>query len=191
MNKYTLAANTIKRSVSALEVANALGWEIRHGRCKCPIHNGDGYNMKLYPDDRGYVCWVCKSGGDVIKLVQESECKGQPFKTVIAWFNITFNLGLDLDGAITPEKRRQAETAQRMRKNAIEFAEWKERTKFGLALAADQILEKLEECRDEHVPKTTDEAWDPQFCMAIRMIPAARRIAEDCMMDCVMCEKEC
>lgn len=185
MTKYNIAIDKIKTFVSAIDIANALGWEIKHGRCKCPIHNGEGYNMKLYPDDRGYVCWVCKSGGDVLRLVQETICKDEPFKNVLAWFNDTFKLGLDLDGTITPEQRRQAETARKMRMEAIEHEEWKKRMKFQVAMAADMILEAYEEMRDRNAPRTKDEQWSDAFCKAVRMIPAAKRFADDCMMEVI------
>ena len=111
--------------------------------------------------------------------------KGAAFKDVLVWFNDTFGLGLDLESTITPEQRREAEKAQRMRKEAMEFSEWKERTKFNLALAADMIAERLEECRDMHAPKTKDERWDDAFCTAVRLVPAARRFAEKCMAECI------
>lgn len=185
MNRLDLAVQTIKESVSAIDVANVLGWEIRHGRCKCPVHGGTDYNCRLYPGDRGYVCWVCKSGGDVVRLVQESIMKGATFKDVLVWFNDTFGLGLDLESTITPEQRRQAEKAQRMRKEAIEFQQWKDRMKLELALCVDRILEKLEEQRDIYAPKTKDEPWDSRFCEAVRLTPAARKFAEKCMADCI------
>lgn len=184
-----MAVNAIKDTISAQDVGEALGLEIRHGRCQCPIHGGHDFNCVLYKGNRGYYCHVCKQGGDVIRFAQSCLFAGEnhsmSFKDTVAWFNDTFRMGLDLKGTITQDQRRQAEMAQRMRKNAIEFAEWKERTRFGLALAADQILEKLEECRDRHVPKTKNERWSPQFCEAVRMIPEAQRFAEDCMMDCI------
>lgn len=183
MNRLDLAVQAIKESVSAADVGYALGLEIRHGRCKCPIHGGHDYNCVLYSGNRGFYCHVCKSGGDCIKFVQEYYRTG--FKDAVAWINDTFRMGLDLESTITPEQRKQAEKAQRMRKEAIEFQQWKERMKFDLALAADRLAEKVEECRDLHTPKTKDERWDDAFCDAVRLIPAARKFAEKCMADCI------
>ena len=182
MNNYTMAADKIKSSVSALDVGEALGLEIRHGRCQCPIHGGNDFNCVLYKGNRGYYCHVCKSGGDVIKFVQEYHKTS--FKASVSWINDAFHLGLDLERRIDPEESRRAEMALKMRKEAQEFSVWKDRMRFDLFLAADRILEMLEEQRDLNVPKTPDEPWNAKFCEAVRVIPAARRFAENCMMDC-------
>lgn len=183
MNNYTIAAQTIKDTISAMDVGQAMGLEIRHGRCRCPIHGGQDFNCVLYKGNRGFYCHVCKSGGDVISFAQRYY--DMNFKDCVSWFNDTFHMGLNLDRTITPEERRRAEMAQKTRKEAIEFQQWKERMKFDMALLADRILEIAENQRDRHVPKTKDEPWDAKFCEAIRVIPAARRFAEDCMMDCI------
>ena len=188
MNKYNLFADTIKQSVSALDVGHALGWDIRHGRCKCPLHNGDGYNMKLYPGNRGYMCWVCKSAGDVISLVR-NYYSDMSYKQCLQWFRDTFNLPLDIDSSISPEQQRQAEIALKRRKNAIEFQEWKDRMQFNLALLADDFVRLLEDIRDERRPRTYGE-WDPGFCTAVVLLPEARRFADDCMMDCMKERRE-
>lgn len=182
MNKYDIAVDMIKQSVSTIDVANALGWEVRHGRCKCPIHNGDGFNCRLYPGNRGYICWVCKSSGDVISLVRKY-FNGMSFRDAVHWFDSTFHLGLDIDGKIDPQKQREAEIALLRRKRAIEFEAWKERMAFDMSLTADDVVRKLEEIRDAHRPRTYGP-WDEAFCMAVRLLPEARRFAEDSMMDC-------
>ena len=183
MNNLTIATQTIKDTISAQDVGNAIGLEIRHGRCKCPIHNGGDYNCVLYKGNRGFYCHVCKAGGDVIKFVQEYYKLS--FKDSVAWFNDTFHMGLELGGNISPQKQREAEKALQRRKNAIEFAEWKERMQFDLALTADDIVRRLEELRDRNVPKTPYEPWSDNFCKAVELLPGARRFAEDCMMECM------
>ena len=182
MNKYQIAADSIKNNVSALDVAKALGLEIRHGRCKCPIHGGNDYNCRLYPGNRGYVCWVCKSGGDVIKFVQESQ--GLGFKAAISWLDSTFHLGLELDSPIDPAKQRAAEIALQRRKREHELQEWKKQMRFNLALLADRITERLEEIRDEHRPRTYGN-WDEEFYMAVRLLPEALAFTEECETECI------
>ena len=182
MNKLTLAAQTIKDSVSALDTGQAIGLEIRCGRCKCPFHNGKDFNCVLYRGNRGWFCHVCKAGGDVISFAQQYY--SMSFKDSIAWFNDTFHLGLDLEGKIDPAKQKQAEIALKKRKNAIELQEWKDRMRFDLALAADMIVERLEDIRDEKRPRTYGD-WDEDFCNAVVLLPEARQFAEDCMMNCM------
>lgn len=183
MSRLTIAVQTIKDNVSAIDVGQEMGLEIRHGRCRCPIHNGGDFNCVLYKGDRGFYCHTCKAGGDVIKLVQEYY--KMSFPDSVRWFNDTFRLGMGLDSPMNREAVRQAENAQRMRKEAQSFREWKARARFDLALTADQILEKLEQMRDENMPRTPGEKWNARFCEAVRLIPEARRFAEDCMADCM------
>jgi DNA primase len=184
MNKLTIAAQTIKESVSALEVGQVIGLNIdQHGRCSCPFHNGKDRNMKLFGGNRGFSCFVCHETGDCIKLAQQYY--KMSFRDTILWFNSTFNLSLDLDGRIDEEQRRQAEMAQRMRKEATEQKELKDRMSFGVMLMADRIVERLEDIRDANAPKTPNERWNDAFCNAIRSLPGAREFVDDCMMDCL------
>ena len=182
MTKYQIAADTIKQTVSALDVANVLGWEVRHGRCRCPIHGGKDFNFRLYPGNRGYMCWVCKSAGDVISLVR-NYYSDMSYRQCIAWFDATFRLNLDIEGKIDQQKQKQAEIAIQRRKKAREMLEWKERMQFNLYLLAERLVDRLENDRDDHRPRTYGE-WDERFYTSVRLLPEARRFAEDCMIDC-------
>ena len=188
MNDLLYATMEIKNNISALDVAEVMGWDVTHGRCKCPIHNGGDKNCRLYPGNKGFHCFSCGASGDVIKLVQDYYKTS--FRKTVSWFNDTFHMGLNLKSTITTEQRRQAENAQRMRKSATEHREWKSHMEIEVAMAADLIVEALEEQRDMNVPKTANERWNPQFCEAVRMMPEAQRFAEDCMMDCIESERE-
>lgn len=181
-DRYAIAAQTIKDNISALDVGEAMGLEIRHGRCQCPIHGGTDFNCVLYRGNRGYYCHVCKSGGDVLSFAQRYYSFG--FKDCIRWYNDTFHLGLDLQSSISPEEKRRAEIALKMRKRAIEHEEWTKRMLFNLALTAEDIVRRLENVRDEKRPRTYGE-WDEEFCTAVELLPDARRFADDCMMDCM------
>jgi len=183
MTKFQVAVDLIKSNVSAIDVANAIGLEMRHNRCRCPIHHGGDMNCRIYDGNKGFHCFSCGASGDCIKLAQQYY--KMSFRDTILWFNSTFNLGLDLDGRIDEEQRRQAEMAQRMRKEATEKKEMKDRMSFGVMLMADRIVERLEDIRDANAPKTPNERWNDAFCNAIRSLPGAREFVDDCMMDCL------
>ena len=188
MSRLSIAAQTIKDSVSALEVGHALGLDIdRHGRCPCPFHAGKDRNMKLFPGNRGYSCFVCHDSGDVIKFVMQYN--NLLFSEAVAWFDSMFNLGLNLHRRIDPAEQRRAEMALQRRRERHELEEWKKQRMFDLALIADRIVERLEDVRDEHRPRTYG-AWDKEFYMAVRLLPEARRFAEDCEMECIEVKKE-
>lgn len=83
----------IRESVSSIEVAKALGLNVdMHGRCSCPFHQGHDRNLKLYPGNRGYYCFVCHRSGDCISLVTGvvPECS---YVDAIWWINDQFRLG--------------------------------------------------------------------------------------------------
>lgn len=188
MTDYALAADTIKNTISALDVADTLEWEVRRGRCKCPIHHGGDYNCVLYHGSRGFYCHTCKAGGDVIHLVQSvlfaEENHKNGFIHSIAWFDSTFHMGLELGRRIDPKKEEAAKKALQRRKNAIEFQAWKTRMEFDLAITAGRIVDRLEEVRDERRPRRYGEEWDPGFCAAVVTLPEARKFEEYCMMEC-------
>ena len=184
MNNLTIAAQTIKDTISALDVGHAIGLNIdKHGRCSCPFHNGKDRNMKLFPGNRGYSCFVCHQGGDVISFVQQYY--NMSFKDSIAWFNDTFSMGLDISGKIDAKKQEAAKNAILMRKRAYELEEWRERMQFNIAIMADRIVDRLEKIRDEKRPRRFGEEWNEDFCTAVVILPDARRFADDCMMDCI------
>ena len=187
MNALSLAVDTIKASVSALDVGQALGLEIRHGRCQCPIHGGNDFNCVLYKGNRGYYCHVCKSGGDVIKFAQQYH--NASFKDTVSWFNSTFNLGMNIDSPPDPKAVKQAEIARKQRERERQEKEQKERMQYDLALAVDRIVQALEEQRDLYAPKTPDEPWNPVFCTAVQLLPGAKRYAQMCWYECMEVKK--
>lgn len=183
MNNLTIAVQTIKDTVSAQDVGRALGLEIRHSRCKCPIHGGTDYNCVLYPGNRGFYCHVCKSGGDVIRFVQLYH--DTSFKDAVAWLNDAFHLGIDIESPMSPETVEAAKKAQREREEKLAAEKWINDARFNFALKTFEIVRILETQRDENVPKSPDVSWTPPFCQAIENLPLARQIAEDAWYDCV------
>ena len=184
MNQLTLAVQTIKETISTIDVANAIGLEVRHGRCQCPIHGGTDFNCRLYPGNRGYMCWVCKSAGDVINFVRNIY-HDMSFRNSISWFNDNFHLNLNIDSPLSPEALEAAKKRQREHDAKEAFRRWEEEIKFSNALDTFELLRRLEVQRDENTPKTPDESWTPPFCQAVELLPTVRQMAEDAWYDCV------
>lgn len=60
----------IKRMVGMHQAVEFYGYPAdRQGRCLCPFHKDRHPSMKIYPHDKGYYCFSCGNGGDVIKFV--------------------------------------------------------------------------------------------------------------------------
>lgn len=60
----------IKESVPMAAVAERYGFEInRSGDILCPFHPDTHPSLHVYPNSRGWHCWVCNEGGDVIDFI--------------------------------------------------------------------------------------------------------------------------
>lgn len=60
----------IRMRVGMREAAAYYGYkENGRGFCLCPFHPDKHPSMKIYPDNRGYYCFSCGNGGDVINFV--------------------------------------------------------------------------------------------------------------------------
>lgn len=58
----------IKARLSMRQVAEFYGYEInRKGTCLCPFHDDGHPSMKIY--EKGFYCFTCGAGGDIIKFV--------------------------------------------------------------------------------------------------------------------------
>lgn len=69
------------------------------------------------------------------------------------------------------------------RRTREEFRKWKEKMGFDLYLTSIDILKRLEQIRDDNMPGPDDD-WNDEFCMAIELIPEARRFYEDMAIEC-------
>ena len=150
------AARMIKMSVSALDAAKALGLEPdRYGRCRCPIHGGQDRNMKLFGGTRGFYCFVCHSGGDVMDLVcSVNRCDT---RTAVAWLNDAFRLGLENDSA---EAREAARRAAERRKREQERKDRMLERDFRLWLDAQEVTKEIDQAVEQHRPKPGEPITD-------------------------------
>ncbi len=96
--------DTIKEMVSCKQFAEFMGLTVnRSGFAVCPFHADKDASMKIYNGDRGWVCYGCHKGGDVINMA--SLYYGLPFKETISRLNNDFNLCLPLESAETAPER--------------------------------------------------------------------------------------
>lgn len=103
----------------------------RQGFLRCPFHSGDRTpSMKVYPNGRGWVCFGCHKGGDVINLARclyDTDYKG-----AVSRLNADFHLGLEKDTRTENERRsdnlalwkRRRAAAQAEERYQRDVAEW-------------------------------------------------------------------
>ncbi len=100
----------IKQSVTLSQACQMYGVPINHqGFSRCPFHSGDNTaSFKIYPDDRGFYCFGCGLGGDVIKFVML--LFNINFAQAVQRLNNDFRLGLSdytEDNAEVLRRRRE------------------------------------------------------------------------------------
>lgn len=60
----------VKQRLSMRRVAEHYGYPVsRSGTCLCPFHKDGHPSLKIYENDKGFYCFSCGSGGDVIKFI--------------------------------------------------------------------------------------------------------------------------
>lgn len=160
-------AERIKADVSCRQLLESNGTKVdRHGFAVCPLHGDKDASLKVYDNGRGWVCYGCHKGGDVINLARE--LYGLRFNDAIRRLNEEFNVGLDLDGSLSQKdsftmkakqiREKYARIAKENERKSIEkaYLDWLE-----LFRMLDRIVVDSEPARDEE--------WSPQFCGYLRM----------------------
>lgn len=65
---------TVKSLVTMKQIAGMYGYTVsRSGFIRCPFHGDTTPSMKVYDGRRGYYCFVCHQGGDVIDFVMKHD----------------------------------------------------------------------------------------------------------------------
>lgn len=111
------AAAQIRERLTAAQVAEFYGLKVdRGGFTHCPFHAGDKHgSLKLYPKDRGWHCFGCNEGGDVVDFVMR--LFNEPFRAAVARLDGDFGLHLTYD---TPDPRKRSEALEMRRREAEE-----------------------------------------------------------------------
>lgn len=188
MRDIQAITDTIRSSVSALEAGKALGMHVdRHGRCACPVHNGVNRNCRLDSGERGFHCFKCGVGGDVIRLVQSVQACS--FLSAVEWLNTAFRLGLDVDRPMDKNAADDAEMARKHRQTVREQQRAIERMEFDLYCSVGKWLADLEADKERYRPRTGREAWDERFVTAVKLIPEVKELAEELAIGIIKEEK--
>jgi DNA primase len=168
MNNYTAYAETVKERVSVRDAVSlyAPNPAPRRNRIPCPIHAGTNFNLSF--TDKLYHCFVCGSGGDVIKFVQHTF--GLDFRAALAKINADFGLGIPLDRRMTLREQRDADRKQRevAEKREREEEEKRARKKLYWELWDEWI--RLDRNRTEYAPQEPGDEFHPLFVEALQKI---------------------
>lgn len=114
---YSVAIEQIKELVTMQEVIDLYGFAPnRAGFISCPFHDGDSSaSLKIYPEGRGWYCFGCGAGGDVIKFVQMLYKINftQALTRLNYDFNLNLNYGKPTEAEIALAKKREKKALER------------------------------------------------------------------------------
>lgn len=150
---------------------------IKRGFVKCPFHDEKSGSMKIYPGTKGFYCFGCGKGGDIIKFVQE--LFKISFTQAIIRLDNDFGLGLPLDRKLTPREIYAAN--KRAKEIQAEREHWqaKIRAKETVYWAVFDEWIRLDNNRQDYAPKTIDEELHPLFYEALQKL-AHQKYLLDC-----------
>lgn len=121
MTTASFLSEEVRRLLTAPQVAQHYGFEPnRAGFIPCPFHHEKTASLKLYPEDRGWHCFGCHTGGSVIDFVMA--LFGISFSQAILRINADFRLGLSLEA---PDKEALSERVQEQQRKAAETARFR------------------------------------------------------------------
>lgn len=109
----------IKDAVSMQQAVEYCGLHILNGKCLCPFHKDTHPSMKIYPNGKGYYCFVCGSGGDQIKFVAAYY--------VISNYEAAKQLaqayGVPVNEPVTYREKREADKRRRYKRELGQFVQ--------------------------------------------------------------------
>lgn len=109
----------VKDGVDMKELVKTLGFKVdRAGFTFCPFHQGDRTaSMKLYPGKRGYYCFACHKGGNVIQFVMQY--LNMDFEPATRYLADVFRLPIsDPENMSKEDLKAQIKAAEKRREDA-------------------------------------------------------------------------
>lgn len=121
--------STIKDCVTMPELASTLGFQVdRAGFMACPFHQGDRTaSLKLYGGKRGYYCFGCHKGGNIIQFVMEY--LNMEFEPAVRYIADRFNIPLTESDSLSEEAIRESKKRAELRKSENERIQEERRAK--------------------------------------------------------------
>lgn len=155
----------VKEAVSISQAAEYCGLKPDgKGWCICPFHQDKHPSMRIFPNGKGFYCFVCGAGGDQITLTAKyyGIRNGEAAKKLAAAFRVP------LQEPVTYQEQREADLEQ---KRKMEFSKFVKRAKLYLRMYWILL------CSARRNPK------DPHFLEGIHKVEYAEYLL-DCMESC-------
>ena len=168
MNRTSITTSDLKKLLTMRDVTERYGIDVnRAGFAHCPFHAGDrDASLKIYPGGRGWHCFGCGEGGDIISFVQK--LFNLDFMGALHKLNDDFRLNLPGLAANSPSNRAVVDKAIRDRRLKIAAKKAEESRLEGNWLRAlmrwinaDRIIKALR-------PLSIDDIPAPEWTLALK-----------------------
>lgn len=164
--------DAIKSSVTMRDVAIRYGIAVnRQNKAICPFHNDSKPSMHIYDGKRGYYCFVCNQGGDVIDFVQRFF--NLSFREAQKKLNEDFGLNLPIESELTEANRAEAERIVRQRRSEQKQREMLRQRLETAYYAAFDHWKVLDDWKRNKAPRTPLDDLDEQYVYACSHIDQA------------------
>ena len=170
-------AARVKELIDCKQFADSVGLKVnRSGFAVCPFHKDNDASLKIYNGNRGWYCFGCNQGGDVISFA--SLYYGIGFKETLQRLNYDFDLGLELEStnqerdaiaAIQMAKRKAARQKAEADKARLEAEYWRALDRY---MSAAKIVKEL-------APKNADDDACDMFVDAVTHLDEYRDALEE------------
>ncbi len=145
----------------------------RAGFCKCPFHGDHDASMKVYRDpERGYHCFGCHAGGDLINLAMR--WYGVPFRDAIKQTADDFGIDLPDERKQNASQRKFAAVMAEMRSLRRELDAMERRMDEDAYWAAFDSWLENDRTIAENAPQSPTEPFSDAWCEAVRNREAIR-----------------
>ena len=165
------------------DVAEYYGFAIgkRTRKICCPFHQDSNPSMQIYSGSRGYYCFVCGAGGDIIDFVMR--LFGLSFTDACKKLDQDFHLNTGINVKQNAEERRKAEQEYQRRINEINERKRKKKLLYAQYFAAYNRYTFLDVLMMTNKPTDPDKPVSKEYVYACKRIDAAWQ-------DVVECEKQ-
>jgi len=171
-------ADIVKARISCLEEGKRMGLDPdRAGFCRCPFHQEKTGSMKLYSGQRGWHCFGCGAGGDVINLVMRFYRIN--FRQALLRLDTEWGLGLDLTGRpVSPRQQKNMERERwRAELNRQTEEQWHRSALELLRCVSDLAWQFAQQCR-ENAPTGPYTGWNEAYRDGLRNLMDAEDLYE-------------
>lgn len=154
------AVDRVKAALSMRDVAEKYGLEItRGGFVACPFHADKTPSLKLYNQPgRGFYCYGCGTGGSVIDFAMK--LFNLDFRAATVRLAVDFGLPI----AATTQTREEALMAR-----AAQTERQRRQAEYNRLIAR---WRRMTDIARDRAPADPDAEWSPEWCEAIRELPA-------------------